>query len=207
MTAFKTIILTLSTLWQTAYSHEPIEIGSDNSAQSPMAVNSNFFADSSFLDFNASLSLLRQEESQLYKQLNFPKYSSLPLSTEDIKINIDVDYYEEYERLKHEKWSSLLSESQSFALQSLEHLADEEDNSQAAFTLGQIYLFGNYTIPDDPEKSLHYFQKCVSLSVNAEAHYYLGFLYTTGLFGKLEVDQAFLPDMPTNSLKNNQLAL
>ncbi|GMF39767.1 unnamed protein product [[Candida] boidinii] len=64
-----------------------------------------------------------------------------------------------------------------------------ENNVDASFLLAEIYLYSNFSTPPNPQKTLHYYNRVVELSQNATAHYMLGFLYSSGLFGKIDMDQ------------------
>lgn len=63
--------------------------------------------------------------------------------------------------------------------------AAEAGSSEAASTLGDIYTFGNFSIPVNYTKAISYYHKSVSLEANGHAYFMLGFMYSTGMFGEI----------------------
>ncbi|QPG75703.1 hypothetical protein FOA43_003062 [Brettanomyces nanus] len=109
------------------------------------------------------------------------------------ELTMALDWYPTFENERRHQQYELLSLSQKHALSSLEYLADFRDDDKSAYLLGEIYLYGNYSIPRSPQKSVGYLEKSVTANSTAtnwfsHAHYLLGFCYSTGLFGEAEVN-------------------
>lgn len=66
--------------------------------------------------------------------------------------------------------------------------AAEAGSSAAALTLGDMYTFGNFSVPVNYTAALHYYEQAVSREPNAHAYFMLGFMYATGMFGETSVD-------------------
>lgn len=62
--------------------------------------------------------------------------------------------------------------------------AAEAGSSEAASTLGDIYTFGNFSIPVNYTTAMTYYHKAVSVEPNGHAYFMLGFMYSTGMFGE-----------------------
>ncbi|RCK58175.1 ERAD-associated E3 ubiquitin-protein ligase component HRD3 [Candida viswanathii] len=71
----------------------------------------------------------------------------------------------------------------------LEKSAFENSNSEAYATLGDLYLFGNYSFPTDYTRARDYYHKSVNIGPNGHAYFMLGYIYSTGLFGTFPPDQ------------------
>jgi len=71
----------------------------------------------------------------------------------------------------------------------LKKSASESRNVNALVTLGDLYLFGNYSLTPDYYMAKEYYQEAVSLAPNGHAYFMLGYIYSTGLFGTFPVDQ------------------
>ncbi|ODV78889.1 HCP-like protein [Suhomyces tanzawaensis NRRL Y-17324] len=61
--------------------------------------------------------------------------------------------------------------------------------SPALVTLADFHMFGNYSVPPDYRKSLELYHKAVSIEGDGHAYFMLGYIYSSGLFGEVEVDQ------------------
>ncbi|KAH3670667.1 hypothetical protein OGAPHI_001182 [Ogataea philodendri] len=144
-------------------------------------------ASSAAISVEESVSVLRNEEPALRSRVKFLQEFHPP-PTEQVQLTLDVDYYEQYDTLKKRYLASKMSDNQTQALSDLQYLADHDD-VDAVYTLAQINLFGNFSLPTNATNALHYYEKMTQLSDNSTAKYMLGFIYATGLFGKVEMDQ------------------
>lgn len=61
--------------------------------------------------------------------------------------------------------------------------------SSAACVLGDIYTFGNFSVPTNYSKALEYYHASVLAEANGHAYFMLGLMYSTGMFGETIVDQ------------------
>lgn len=59
----------------------------------------------------------------------------------------------------------------------------------ATVALGDIYTFGNFSIPVNYTRALGYYQQAVENNAHGHAYFMLGFMYSTGMFGELPVDK------------------
>lgn len=77
-------------------------------------------------------------------------------------------------------------------LEAVKHLetASHKNNSDALYLLGQINFYGNYSHPRDFKRSFNFYQQLATLNGNGSALYMLGFMYSTGVGGAVERDQA-----------------
>ncbi|KAK6202569.1 putative hmg-CoA reductase degradation protein [Scheffersomyces amazonensis] len=72
-------------------------------------------------------------------------------------------------------------------------LLEESANNhyyEAYIQLGDFYTFGYYSLKPDYLKAKQYYEKAVEISSNGHSYFMLGFMYSSGLFGLLPVDQA-----------------
>ncbi|ODV82746.1 hypothetical protein CANARDRAFT_10274 [[Candida] arabinofermentans NRRL YB-2248] len=147
-----------------------------------------------FMDYDTALQTLIDEEAELKIQLDFPEYTMTNFESQsetsggNLHISLVVDYYEAYEELRNLKWLSKLSKSQNQALSSLEVLAENGDH-RASFLLADINMYGNFSLPMNATKALKYYELTAELSGSPDAHYMTGFIYASGLFGKVPMDQ------------------
>lgn len=70
----------------------------------------------------------------------------------------------------------------------LEHAAEDND-VDALVTLGDIYLFGNMSMPTNYSRARDYYHQAVDIRGHGHAYFMLGFIYSTGMFGELESNQ------------------
>ncbi|KAF2417431.1 HCP-like protein, partial [Tothia fuscella] len=75
------------------------------------------------------------------------------------------------------------------AVQLLQHAADE-GNSDALFLLAEMNFHGNYSHPRNYTEAFHRYQQLATLTGNATAQHMVGFMYSTGIGGVVEKDQA-----------------
>ncbi|KAI5962759.1 HRD3 [Candida theae] len=68
-------------------------------------------------------------------------------------------------------------------------ISASKNNPKALITLGDLYLFGNYSLPTDYHKAKNYYEKALEVWPDAHAYFMLGFIHSTGLFGEFPVDQ------------------
>ena len=82
-----------------------------------------------------------------------------------------------------------LGKTLSQAVQFLESAAEDGD-ADAIFLLAEMNFFGNYTHPRNYTEAFRRYQDLATLNGNSSAQYIIGFLYSTGLGGAVEADQA-----------------
>ena len=68
--------------------------------------------------------------------------------------------------------------------------AARERNSDAIFLLAEMSFHGNYTHPRDYKEALRRYYELSSLNGNTSAQHMVGFMYSTGIGGAVERDQA-----------------
>jgi SEL1 protein len=68
--------------------------------------------------------------------------------------------------------------------------ATHKNNSDALYLLGHMNFYGNYTHPRDFKKAFGYFQQLSDLNGNSSAMYMVGLMYSTGVGGSVQRDQA-----------------
>lgn len=69
-------------------------------------------------------------------------------------------------------------------------VATQKNNSDALFLLGQLNFYGNYSHPRDFSKAFDYYQQLAALNGNSSAMYMVGLMYSTGIGGAVQQDQA-----------------
>ncbi|ONH65969.1 ERAD-associated E3 ubiquitin-protein ligase component HRD3 [Cyberlindnera fabianii] len=102
---------------------------------------------------------------------------------------LQMDYSFDLVRTEYQERMSSLSDVQREALDLLIESADL-GNVDAAFMLAEMNMYGNYTFPTNGSLALQYYHRVVELEPNATAYFNLGFIYATGLFGEVELNQA-----------------
>lgn len=65
-----------------------------------------------------------------------------------------------------------------------------QNNSDALYLLAEMNFYGNYTHPRDFKSAFNYYQRLASLNGNSSAQYMVGLMYSTGIGGAVERDQA-----------------
>lgn len=68
--------------------------------------------------------------------------------------------------------------------------AAAEKNPDAIFLLAEMNFYGNYTHPRDYSEAFRRYQELANLNGNATAQHMLGLMYSTGVGGAVEKDQA-----------------
>lgn len=68
--------------------------------------------------------------------------------------------------------------------------AAELNNVDAIMTLADFHTYGNHSVPTDYLKALNLYEKATSITPNGHAFFMLGYMYSTGMFGEIPVDQA-----------------
>lgn len=68
-------------------------------------------------------------------------------------------------------------------------LAPDSNHTEALVTLGDIYTFGNFSVATNYSKALEYYHQAISVEDHGHAYFMLGFFYSTGMFGELEMNQ------------------
>ena len=169
-------------------------------AQNAIAIDADAGTNTTYAHwtFDKSLATLYNETEQEEARRNGNMTSP---ESRKLHIAFTVDYFPGYIERKRQRQYEMLSEAKKTALLSLERCADASDDMQSlecASALGEIYLYGNFSVPQVPKKAVHYLEKATkhALGVDEEAnakishaHYLLGFVYSTGLFGELPVEQ------------------
>ncbi|KAK3362636.1 hypothetical protein B0T25DRAFT_490706 [Lasiosphaeria hispida] len=65
-----------------------------------------------------------------------------------------------------------------------------KNNSDALFLLAELNFYGNYSHPKNFDAAFDYYEKLAILNGNSSAQYMLGLMYSTGIGGAVEQDQA-----------------
>lgn len=74
-------------------------------------------------------------------------------------------------------------------VRALEELA-QRNNSDALLVLAQMNFYGNFTHPKNFETAFDYYHQLANISGNSSAQHMLAFMYSTGIGGAVERDQA-----------------
>lgn len=69
------------------------------------------------------------------------------------------------------------------------HAAADAGSVDATVALGDIYTFGNFSIPVNYTRAVAYYERAVRGAPHGHAYFMLGFMYSTGMFGEVEVDK------------------
>ncbi|KAK4231192.1 protein sel-1 1 [Podospora fimiseda] len=64
------------------------------------------------------------------------------------------------------------------------------NNSDALYILAEMNLYGNYSHPRNFKSAFNYYSQLASLNGNSSAQYMVGLMYSTGVGGAVEPDQA-----------------
>ncbi|CAK7894905.1 ERAD-associated E3 ubiquitin-protein ligase component Hrd3p [[Candida] anglica] len=133
----------------------------------------------------------KYEKAKSILDQNFDKETRSPIYTKDnIYNNLKIPSYDEeiqdYEGVIYREIPTEISE----AIEVLVQCALEEDHLDSLVALGDIYMFGNFSIKADYKKAHDYYKKAVSVSGHGHAYFMLGFIYTTGMFGEFPIDEA-----------------
>lgn len=67
--------------------------------------------------------------------------------------------------------------------------ASQAGSVNATVALGDIFTFGNFSIPVDYSRALSYYSRAVNDAPHGHAYFMLGFMCSTGMFGVVEVDK------------------
>ncbi|KAF7584640.1 Sel1 repeat family protein [Clavispora lusitaniae] len=67
--------------------------------------------------------------------------------------------------------------------------AAQAGSVEAKVALGDIYAFGEHAVPVDYLRARSYYESAVADSPHGHAYFMLGFMYSTGLFGEMEMDK------------------
>lgn len=67
--------------------------------------------------------------------------------------------------------------------------AGDLNHTEALVALGDIYMFGNYSTPTNYTKALNYYHRAVAIEPHGHGYFMLGFLYSTGAFGEIAIDE------------------
>lgn len=95
--------------------------------------------------------------------------------------NRNLHQYEGFEGLPNEQFQNTV-----IPLLNQASLAGHVD---ASVDLGDIYMYGNHSVPANYSKALEYYSKAVSTGPNGHAYFMLGYMYSTGMFGEVPVDR------------------
>lgn len=68
--------------------------------------------------------------------------------------------------------------------------AAQQDNLDAIFVLAEMNMYGNYTHPRNYTEAFQRYYQLASMNGNSSAQHMVGFFYSTGIGGAVEVDQA-----------------
>lgn len=109
-------------------------------------------------------------QDNIYGGIHVPQY------------NAEIHQYEEYHYLEPNR--ELVNE----ILPRLD-AASQVGLQEASVMLGDIYMFGNYSVDANYSRALEYYKRAVAEQENGHAYFMLGFLYSTGMFGEIPVDK------------------
>lgn len=101
--------------------------------------------------------------------------------------NEKIQAYEKEPLVDHQARKFMLES----VIPKLNDIANSEDphNVDALVTLGDIYTFGNYSMTSDYPKALEYYERAITIKSHGHAYFMLGFIYSTGMFGEIPVNQ------------------
>ncbi|KAM9892259.1 hypothetical protein OXX79_010149 [Metschnikowia pulcherrima] len=68
-------------------------------------------------------------------------------------------------------------------------LAADQGSPKAAAALGDIYTFGNYSVPTNYTRALEYYAKAAETDASGHVYFMMGYMHSTGMFGELPVDK------------------
>ncbi|KAH3677122.1 hypothetical protein WICMUC_001877 [Wickerhamomyces mucosus] len=108
---------------------------------------------------------------------------------DQVVIELPMDYDFEVQKIIHDLQLARLTSDQIRAKELLEE-SSRLGNVEANFILGDINLYGNYSYPTNGSLALKHYKKVTELSSNATAFFNVAFIYSTGLFGQTEINQA-----------------
>lgn len=124
--------------------------------------------------------------------------TTTPKQSDKVQITFTLDYFPKYVQQRRERAYERLSARQKSGLRALEAQARAggKGAGRAAETLGEVFLYGNYSVPRNPAMAVKYLEAASNSEVTTEmapviahAHYLAAFAYSTGLFGELREDQ------------------
>ncbi|KAB5549667.1 ubiquitin-protein ligase sel1 [Coniochaeta sp. 2T2.1] len=90
---------------------------------------------------------------------------------------------------EHSKHTSTITGPLLEGVTALEHLV-QQNSSDALFVLAQMNFYGNFTHPKNFHAAFDYYHQLANLDGNSSAQHMLGFMYSTGIGGAVERDQA-----------------
>lgn len=133
-------------------------------------------------EYESAISQLHQIEASHQKEFVY--------SADNIEDNLRIPAYDPVKRQYKQKKHRLQTPPQlTNDVIPLLKIAASKNNSKALITLGDLYLFGNFSLPTDYQKAKDYYEKAVAVWPDAHAYFMLGFIHSTGLFGEFPVDQ------------------
>lgn len=134
--------------------------------------------------------LLYQEAQQAIASLPSKYHGISPKYTKE---NIDAGIYiPQYDTETHQYEDYLAPKPHPvFVTEILPKLetASQAGLQEASVMLGDIYMFGNFSVETNYSRALDYYTAAVSAEPNGHAYFMLGFLYSTGIFGEIPVDK------------------
>lgn len=112
-----------------------------------------------------------------------PKYSAdtIQHGIQVPQYNATLHQYEEYEE------APVLPQAQEVVRQL--QSASDLGSVDATVALGDIYTFGNFSVPVNYTRALSYYERAVESDPHGHAYFMLGIMYSTGMFGELLVDK------------------
>lgn len=112
-------------------------------------------------------------------------------SADDIENNLKIPAYDPVKKQFKQKRHHQLQPPPQLTGEVIPLLeaAASKNNSKALITLGDLYLFGNYSLPTDYQRAKAYYERAVEVWPDAHAYFMLGFIHSTGLFGEFPIDQ------------------
>lgn len=137
---------------------------------------------------NEGTGLFRRAKSIL-ESLPNPQEGQLPRYTfENSKNGVDIPAYDSVlQRYEDEPLAVLDEATLRPALDLLEE-ASNAGNIDATVELGDIYMFGKYSVPTNYTRGYGLYTQAVANRPHGHAYFMLGYIHSTGLFGEVPVD-------------------
>ena len=134
-------------------------------------------------EYEQAITQLHQIESTYHRRFVY--------TADSIENNLVIPPYDPITRQYKQKKHKLQSPPQQLIENVIPLLetAASNNNPKALITLGDLYLFGNYSLPADYPKAKTYYERAVEIWPDAHAYFMLGFIHSTGLFGEFPIDE------------------
>ncbi|KAI5968533.1 HRD3 [Candida margitis] len=132
-------------------------------------------------EYERAISTLQQIEASYERKFVY--------SADNIEDNLRIPPYDPIKKQYESKYRSQPPQKLTNDVIPLLEISASKSNPKALIMLGDLYLFGNYSLPTDYQRAKEYYEKAIAVWPDAHAYFMLGFIYSTGLFGEFPVDQ------------------